>query len=94
MRQPKRLAPGFAEQQGILHPPQTTRLWRGFVGLSDRSLFPAPVFLLCKKTGAGSWTSGRSHPGGNSPPHPEAHPTFSYGKSEGELLTARPAAPA
>jgi len=49
MRQPKRLAPGFAEQQGILHPPQTTRLWRGFVGLSDRSLFPAPVFLLCKK---------------------------------------------
>jgi len=53
MRQPKRLAPGFAEQQGILHPPQTTRLWRGFVGLSDRSLFPALFFCFAKKNRGG-----------------------------------------
>ena len=66
----------------------------GLWGFRTAPYSPPLFFCFAKKPGAGSWTSGHSHPGGNSPPHPEAHPTFSYGKSEGELLTARPAAPA
>ena len=66
----------------------------GLWGFRTAPYSPPLFFCFAKKPGAGSWTSGHSHPGGNSPPHPEAHLTFSYGKSEGELLTARPTAPA
>ena len=55
---------------------------------------PLFFFALQKKQGRVRRPPARSHPGGNGLPRPEAHPTFSYGKSEGELLTARPTAPA